>query len=73
MAGRMNLIDGRKRQEAEEIVFCLETVLTRLEMVELRVNQAMRRSGLVDLLLPALEHLAKAQDEIEEAKGYVGR
>ena len=73
MAGRMTLTDGKARQAQEDVVFCLETVWSRLELVQLRVNQAMRRSGLVDLLEPALEHLTKARAEIEEAKGYVGR
>lgn len=73
MAGRMTLTDGKARQAQESIVFCLETMSTRLEMVQLRVAQAKRRSGLVDLLEPAERLLGEVQAEIEEAKGYVGR
>lgn len=72
MAGRMTQEDSMARQAHEDIVFCLETILMRLEMVRLRVAQAKRRSGLVDLLEPAEALLDKVQAEIEEVRGYVG-
>lgn len=71
MAGRMTKKASEKRQEQEAAVFALVTALTRLEMVQLRVRQALRRSGLIDLLQPAVEQLEKLGREIEEAKDYV--
>lgn len=67
---RMRKEASERRQAQEEVVFCLETALMRLAMVQLRVRQALRRSGLVDLLGPAVEQLEVVQREIEEAKGY---
>jgi len=62
---------GKVRADLEGALLSLVDVEEVLPTVVLRIEQAIRRSGLTSLLDPALQDLARITRSVREAKGQV--
>lgn len=59
------------RAELDGALLALAQLLDRIELVLLRVRQAIRRAGLDSLLSPAVEELERMACDVKDAKAHV--
>lgn len=59
------------RMELDVALLALVSVMERIEIVLLRVRQAIRRAGLDDLLSPAVVELERMTCDVKDAKKHV--
>lgn len=62
---------NKVRAELDGALLALAQLLDRIELVLLRVRQAIRRAGLDSLLLPAVEELESMVRDVKDAKAHV--
>lgn len=63
---------GKVRAELEGVSLTLVDIEEALPFVRQRIEQAIRRSGMNDLLSPALEDLERMAKDVQQAKSQVG-
>lgn len=62
---------GKVRAELEGITLALVDIEDAMPFVRQRIEQAIRRSGMNDLLSPALEELERMIKDVKQAKAQV--
>jgi hypothetical protein len=72
MPGKVNGT-GKVRAELEDITLALVDMEEVLPFVRQRIEQAIRRAALTDLLAPALEDLDRIVADATQAKAQVGK
>lgn len=63
---------GKVRAELEGIALALVDIEDAMPFVRQRIEQAIRRSGMNDLLSPALDELERMIKDVRQAKAQVG-
>ena len=67
--GRLTSAGQERRDKVEAALFALSSAIVMIDEVILRVNQAMRRTRLVDpVLVPALERLVEIRADVVVAR-----
>ena len=66
-------VDGSRqiRAELDGVTLALVDVEEVLPLVTLRIEQAIRRAGLVSLLSPALDDLVRVSGSVRDAKAQI--
>jgi hypothetical protein len=62
---------GKLRAELEGVLVTLADIEGCMPYVQLRINQAIRRTGMKDLLVPALDELSRMAMDVTDAKTQV--
>jgi hypothetical protein len=62
---------GKVRAELEGVLLCLADVEGCIPLMQLRVNQAIRRTGMQELLVPVLDELKRVTVDVADAKTQV--
>lgn len=68
---RMSNREEGQREELENGLLGLRRALADMELIELRIRQAKRRSGLKDLLDPALGDIVTVRERIVNAQAVL--
>lgn len=62
---------GKVRAELEGVVLCLADIEECIPLIQLRIEQALRRTGLHGLLVPAQDELRRMTVDVADAKTQV--
>ena len=62
---------GKVRADLEAVLLALADMDECVPLVELRITQAVRRTGLRDLLVPALDDLKRMVKDVVDARSQV--
>lgn len=62
---------GKVRAELEGVLLCLADIEGSVAFVQLRIDQALRRTGLHGLLVPAQDELMRMTTDVADAKMQV--
>lgn len=62
---------GKVRAELEGVLLCLADIEGSVALVQLRIDQALRRTGLHGLLVPAQDELKRMTEDVADAKTQV--
>ena len=62
---------GKVRADLEAVLAMLADIDECVPVVELRITQAVRRTGLRDLLVPALDDLKRMVQDVVDARSQV--
>ena len=72
MRGMLNNQGTERRDHIEDVLASLYRILADLDEVSLRINQANRRTPMVqDVLYPAAERMAEIKERIQSAKAIL--
>ena len=70
---RMTIDQEYNREEVENAIASISKALILTDIINVRMKQAIERgSGLVDLLMPGLEHVQEVSDALIHARSVMG-